>query len=1181
MKELIGKLSRGTIEYNLPELEVSVTTIEENVEAGSKCNGSFEIFSGNGMELKGIIYSTDERFRILNDQFIGKDNVIRYEISGEHMERGEKIKGRLQIVSNGGEMFIPFSINIIEEGLPSSIGDIYNLYHFINLVKQEYDEALKMFLNPAFERIILKGDIASGCLYRGLISGYDKRKALEEFILSIHKKQQVSFALSDEKREYDSLEESYGDIITITRNTWGYAEVDITSEGEFISDYKSKITTDDFAGNNYELSFLIDVDRLHAGMNYGKIIFTTMTQRLECVIVVDNIKERDTARSEVNKCIIELNRSYLDFRMHKYGMDTWAEKSMELIERARGFKDDGVFLRLLQAQIYISKKRDEDAKWLLDSVAEEILDRKDEDVVMYCYYLYVRTLQKRELEQTILAAEIIRKYYENGYDKWELLWILLYIDTSYENNKSLKLTRIKEQYKLGCRSTLMYYEALYVLNKQPGLLRVLNGFELQVLNFGSKYDAIDLRLAVQISELAMLEKNFRPILFRILVKLYQKFENKMILNAIISILIRGNKMEHKYFQWYELGIRADVQVTRIYEYYIYSMSEDYDGEIPNTVLMYYVYNGNLLFDKEAFFYTRIIRKKEKHPNVYKNYRKTMERFALEKLREGKIDEYIAEIYEDILTSEMITDENEKKLVQVLNTWKLSCNDKRICEVMIIHKEIKGINTYTLSGGVAYVNIYTDDAIILFKDCKGNIYHNTVEYQLKKLFTNKELDEMAILRNEDNVYLMAKECEQSLKYHKSIPSGITLFRKIMCNDEFRTEYKDFIMQDIIEYYTNHYDGDELDDYLLSIDVGRLGNTSRTDVMELMIMRGLYDKVAEYLTEYGYERIDPRKILKYCSRILKDGSVAEEDDSLVKYCNYAFSKGKYNEITLEYLCRFYNGSTKEMAELWRVSKEFHIESRELEERLIVQMLFSRSLISSISTIYDSYYKNGALEMVRYAYLFFLSHEYFVKENPVDDMFFKHLEDELMSDNELMDVCLCAYLKYYSAKQNISKNTQKVAEESISYLAKKNIIFDFYRSYSKWFNLAGNILDKTTIVYRTVPQDKVMISYYLETGNLKEKEYTTEEMKCVFKGMYIKSFTLFYGERLKYYISEVSGKDVKVTESNDYQLDDRGIETNSYRYGMLNDILVCRELKEEDVVNKLAKKYYVTGGLTKKLF
>lgn len=43
LKELIGKLSRGIIEYNLPEVEVSVTDIDKSIEAGELYHGSFEI----------------------------------------------------------------------------------------------------------------------------------------------------------------------------------------------------------------------------------------------------------------------------------------------------------------------------------------------------------------------------------------------------------------------------------------------------------------------------------------------------------------------------------------------------------------------------------------------------------------------------------------------------------------------------------------------------------------------------------------------------------------------------------------------------------------------------------------------------------------------------------------------------------------------------------------------------------------------------------------------------------------------------------------------------------------------------------------------------------------------------------------------------------------------------------
>lgn len=1181
MKELIGKLSRGIIEYNLPEVEVSVTDIDKSIEAGELYHGSFEIFSKDDNELKGIVYSTCEKFKIINDQFVGRNNKIEYVIDGKNSEIGDVIKGRVNIVSNGGELFIPYTIAVKEESIPSSIGDISNLFHFINLVKQEYDEGLKMFLSKDFERIILKDNVADKSLYNGLINSYSKKRALEEFMLAINKKQEVKIELSDTLREYDMLEESYGDILTLTRNTWGYIDIKVDVDGDFITEYKKNITEDDFAGNNYEFRYLIDISKLHSGMNYGKIKFYTMNQCLECEISIDNTGEIDSANHEIKKCIASLNEQYLNFRMRKSSIDTWAENSNVLIERARGFRDDMPFLKLLQAQMYISRRRDEEAKWLIDSVAEEILDKKEENVVLYCYYLYVRTLQKRKLEQTIIATDIIRKYYENGYDKWQLLWILLYIDTSFENNKSLKLTRIKEQYKIGCRSTLMYYEALYVLNKQPALLRVINSFELQVLNFGSKYDAIDLRLAVQISELAMLEKNFRTLLFNILVKLYDKFENKIILTAIISLLIRGNKTDEKYFKWYAKGVTADIQVTRLYEYYVYSMPEDYDGIVPNTVLMYYVYNGNQLMNREAFFYGLIIRNKDKQPNVYKNYRRNMEHFALDKLRNGEIDRFISVVYADVLTEEMITEENEKNLVKILNTWKLECDNDRIKEVIVRHKEIVNEQTFVINKGIAYINIYTDDAVVLLKDINGNIYHNTINYTLTKLYDNKGLNKIALERNPGNIYLMAKECEQTLKYHKSIPSGVSLFKEVMISNDFEEVYKDYIIQDIIDYYSNNYDGEELDEYLMSIDVSRLKRKSRVSVIELMIMRGLYDYAEKYLIEYGYSDIDPRKILKYCSRRLKEDKEIEEDKQLLEYCNYAFSKGKYNEIILDYLCRYYYGTTKEMMEIWRVSKEFEFESRDLEERLIAQMLFSRTFISSVVTIYDSYYKKGASEVIRYAYLFFMSHEYFIRENPVDDMFFKHLGDELVFDKNIMDICKCAYLKYQSDKKTISDTNKEICMDCMEYLDKKTIIFDFYKQFTKWFAVSDRILDKTTIVYRAEPQDKVLISYYLETGNNEEKEYTTEEMKCCFTGMYTKSFTLFYGEKLNYYITEISDGESRVTESKDHQLDDRNVEASQSRYGMLNDILMCMEMKQEGMISELAGKYYVNNELVKHLF
>ena len=132
MKELIGKLSRGIISNNLPVIETSVNTIELSVEAGRTITGTFDVFTEREYEIKGIIYSSHDSVTIIDNQFIGTKNTIRYEVCAFSYEPMDIIEGRFNIVSNCGETFIPFKVNVLKKSILSSIGEISNLFHFVN-----------------------------------------------------------------------------------------------------------------------------------------------------------------------------------------------------------------------------------------------------------------------------------------------------------------------------------------------------------------------------------------------------------------------------------------------------------------------------------------------------------------------------------------------------------------------------------------------------------------------------------------------------------------------------------------------------------------------------------------------------------------------------------------------------------------------------------------------------------------------------------------------------------------------------------------------------------------------------------------------------------------------------------------------------------------------------------------
>ena len=175
-----------------------------------------------------------------------------------------------------------------------------------------------------------------------------------------------------------------------------------------------------------------------------------------------------------------------------------------------------------------------------------------------------------------------------------------YLNSDTENNKSIRLVRIKDIVNDGCTSPVIYLEAINILNAQPVLLRVLNKFEIKVINFGCRYGIINEKLALQIADVALSEKNGSYELVSVLKKLNDRFESDEILTALVSHMIRLGLTGEQYYEVYELGVLRGLRITRLYEFYIASMKKDVERQLPKIVLMYFSYDNTLMGLDKAF-----------------------------------------------------------------------------------------------------------------------------------------------------------------------------------------------------------------------------------------------------------------------------------------------------------------------------------------------------------------------------------------------------------------------------------------------------------------------------------------------------------------------------------------------------------------------------------------------------
>ena len=76
------------------------------------------------------------------------------------------------------------------------------------------------------------------------------------------------------------------------------------------------------------------------------------------------------------------------------------------------------------------------------------------------------------------------------------------------------------------------------------------------------------------------------------------------------------------------------------------MSRNYQKVLPKVIRLYFGYNNTLSDNKKAFVYSNVIRNKELDKETYNAYRSNMEKFACEKIKEGRINEDFAVVYQE-------------------------------------------------------------------------------------------------------------------------------------------------------------------------------------------------------------------------------------------------------------------------------------------------------------------------------------------------------------------------------------------------------------------------------------------------------------------------------------------------------------------------------------------------------
>jgi hypothetical protein len=146
-------------------------------------------------------------------------------------------------------------------------------------------------------------------------------------------------------------------------------------------------------------------------------------------------------------------------------------------------------------------------------------------------------------------------------------------------------------------------------------------------------------------------------------------------------------------------------------------------------------------------------------------------------------------------------------------------------------------------------------------------------------------------------------------------------------------------------------------------------------------------------------------------------------------------------------------------------------------------------------------------------------------------------------------------------------------------KKMYFKFYEQFNQKILKPYAYEGKHMVEYKTEQNKRVFI-HYIQEDLVGIGEYKTEEMEQTYPGIYNKMFTIFFGEKIQYYIIEDNNVDNIVT-NNIIVKNEMDLYSTQSRYNLLNDMSVAYAMHDNETLLILMKRYAVYCQAAETLF
>ncbi len=527
MKAIVEQYAKGIFAIDRPLVRVSEDHIQKSIEAGTLYAGSFMVESENDYPIKGMVYDSRYILRFETHNFISRRFEVKYTLDATCLEEGQTFSGHISVITDGGEFSIPYDIDIVSPCIRYNGSRIDDLFKFATLAERNWSEAAKLFVDESFRRTFIDKDPLTKQVYTSLLESRSINQSMEEFLVMVHKKRTVTLSVDKPRFELEMPAETEAITVEISKNTWGHTFSEIKSDCEFIISSKKCITEQDFNGNICELKVYISPEHVPDGENSGRLTIQNIYQTIHVDIHLSRPKairpntEQRARKQEYKRNRINILQAYLDFRMDRIGLDEYISDTIEALRNLNELdsEEDLYRLGIMHMNILSGDLAKVEQEFLR---IEADIDKNLMSNQQKCYYSYLKALMLKDEEAIEKAATLIRRTFRTDEPKIFYFWLLLFVDTVYNEDKNALYNELEKMYYDGENSPIIYFEQCDLFNANPMMLKKLGDFEITTVKWGIRHKYISDDVLNEFVKIAGKNKDFNKQIFDILRQIYDK-----------------------------------------------------------------------------------------------------------------------------------------------------------------------------------------------------------------------------------------------------------------------------------------------------------------------------------------------------------------------------------------------------------------------------------------------------------------------------------------------------------------------------------------------------------------------------------------------------------------------------------------------------------------------------------